>query len=145
MISLLVTGKLINEPACRTSAKGVQYIRASISAPVDGEENVFCSVIAFSNTVIEQLSAMNKGDTVSIAGTGFPRIWDSNDREPQATLSIKADSVLTAYQLRKKRKATASDADDGKPYKRPYARATTAMLEAGKVAGLVDDLPWEQS
>lgn len=145
MIALLITGRLIKDPCCKTTAKGKPYVTASLAIPVDNEDNVFCNAVAFEKSVVDQLSVLSKGDVVTLSGTGAPRIWEGEGREPKATMSIKAENMLSAYQLRKKRKVTEPSEGDGKPYKRPYQKAATAMQEAGRVAGLVDDLPWEQS
>ena len=145
MIALLVTGRLIKQPQVRVSAKGSEYVTALLSVTVENSESIVCQVIAFTDDVVATLSAMGKGDALSLAGTGMPKVWESADGEPKATISIKADAVLTAYQLQKRRKTSERLDGDGKSYVRPYEKATEAMKRAGevaRVADLSDNIPW---
>jgi single-stranded DNA-binding protein len=108
-ITSLIVGRLIADPERRAGANsGKAFTTARMSAGTD-DESVFCSVIAF-GTAGEQLAALSKGDTLAIAGRTKPKAW-VKDGEPKAGLDVVADQVLTVYHLRRKRAATAGDAD----------------------------------
>ncbi len=104
-ISALVTGKIIATPEQRTGASGKPYVRATMAAH-DGEADSLVSVIAFGSAA-EQLGALAKGDTIAIQGRAKVSTWTGRDGTAKAGLSVTADVVLTAYQLKQKRKALA--------------------------------------
>lgn len=109
-ITALVTGKLITTPEQRTGSSGKPYVRATLAAH-DGEADSLVSVIAFGSAA-EQLGALAKGDTVAISGRAKVSTWTGRDGSPKSGLNVTADVVLTAYQLKQKRKALAPAAAD---------------------------------
>ena len=117
MITALITGKLIAAPEQRTGASGKPYVRATIAAH-DGEADSLVSVIAFGSAA-EQLGALAKGDTIAIQGRAKVSTWTGRDGTAKAGLSVTADVVLTAYQLKQKRKVLAAAAAEA-----PAPRAT---------------------
>ncbi|MDP9124024.1 MAG: single-stranded DNA-binding protein [Pseudomonadota bacterium] len=104
-ITALVTGKLIAAPEQRTGASGKPYVRATLAAH-DGDADSLVSVMAFGSAA-EQLAALAKGDTVAINGRAKVSTWTGRDGSPKSGLNVTADVVLTAYQLKQKRKALA--------------------------------------
>ena len=102
-ITSLVTGKLIAAPEQRTGASGKSYVRATIAAH-DGDGESLVSVMAFGSAA-EQLGALTKGDTVAVQGRAKVSTWTGRDGSAKAGLNVTADVVLTAYQLKQKRKA----------------------------------------
>lgn len=115
-ITALVTGKLIAAPEQRTGSSGKPYVRATLAAH-DGEADSLVSVIAFGSAA-EQLGALAKGDTVAINGRAKVSTWTGRDGATKAGLSVTADVVLTAYQLKQKRKALAPATSEA-PASRP--------------------------
>lgn len=104
-ITALIAGKLIATPEQRTGSSGKPYVRATLAAH-DGDADSLVSVIAF-GTAAEQLGALAKGDTVAINGRAKVSTWTGRDGSPKSGLNVTADVVLTAYQLKQKRKALA--------------------------------------
>ncbi len=115
-ITALAVGKLIATPEQRTSASGKPYVRATLAAH-DGDADSLVSVVAF-GTAAEQLGALAKGDTIAIQGRAKVSTWTGRDGAAKAGLSVTADVVLTAYQLKQKRKALAPAAAEA-PAPRP--------------------------
>lgn len=115
-ITALAVGKLIATPEQRTSASGKPYVRATLAAH-DGDADSLVSVVAF-GTAAEQLGALAKGDTIAIQGRAKVSTWTGRDGTAKAGLSVTADVVLTAYQLKQKRKALAPAAAEA-PAPRP--------------------------
>lgn len=130
-ITALVTGKLIATPEQRTGASGKLYVRATLAAH-DGEGDSLVSVMAF-GSVAEQLGALAKGDTVAINGRAKVSTWTGRDGSPKSGLNVTADVVLTAYQLKQKRKALAPAAAE--------APAPRAAVDHGDAFGDRPD-PW---
>jgi single-stranded DNA-binding protein len=117
-ITALVTGKRIAAPEQRTGASGKPYVRATIAAH-DGDGDALVSVIAF-GSVAEQLGSLAKGDTVAVNGRAKASTWTGRDGSAKAGLNVTADSLLTAYQLKHKRKALVTPAAEA-PSPRPTA------------------------
>ena len=117
-ITALVTGKLIAMPEQRTGASGKPYVRATLAAH-DGDGDSLVSVMAFGSAA-EQLGALAKGDTVAVSGRAKVSTWTGRDGSAKAGLNVTADVVLTAYQLKQKRKALAPAAAEA-PAPRPPA------------------------
>jgi single-stranded DNA-binding protein len=104
MISILVSGTLINKPVERTS-KGTarKFVTAQIRSASDGDSFVV-SVIAFNGDVCNALLALDKGDDVCIAGSGKPTTWTGKDGAPAYGLSIIAQQLMSQYGLREKKR-----------------------------------------
>ncbi len=135
-ITALVTGKLIAMPEQRTGSSGKPYVRATLAAH-DGEADSLVSVIAFGSAA-EQLGALAKGDTVAISGRAKVSTWTGRDGSPKSGLNVTADIVLTAYQLKQKRKALAPAAAEA-PAPRPatdhggeFGDGSDAWLDGGR-------------
>jgi single-stranded DNA-binding protein len=131
MISVLITGNLISKPTSRISKNGNAYVTGQIRVSVDGE-SILCSLVAF-NEQCQSLLALDKGDSVSAAGTGKPTAWTNKSGELTAGLSLKVEQVMTVYRVKEKRKAS-QQAD-----KQPYLPAQSPLLDAGRDA---DDAPF---
>lgn len=103
-LSVLITGRLTSDPEARTAANGKAYTRARVAVPLE-DGDCLASVIAF-GSVAEQLAALAKGDTVSIAGRAKPSAWRAKESDQlRAGLDVTADQLLTTYHLRQRRKA----------------------------------------
>lgn len=115
-ITALVAGKLIAEPVKRIGPSGKPYTLARMSAH-DGEAGAVVSLIAFGPTG-GQLAALAKGDALAVNGSAKVKTWQAQDGTTHASLSVTADTVLTAYALKKKRDALAAEVPavaDGEP------------------------------
>lgn len=106
-ITSLIVGKLIADPEQRTGSSGKPFTTARLAAGTD-DESVLCSVIAF-GAAATQLAALGRGDSLAITGRTKPKAWAGKDGEPKAGLDIVADQVLTAYHVKRKRRAMAGD------------------------------------
>ncbi|OGB00437.1 MAG: hypothetical protein A3E25_05470 [Burkholderiales bacterium RIFCSPHIGHO2_12_FULL_69_20] len=112
-ITALVTGKLIANPERRAGTGGKPFVLAKVIAH-DGEADSLVSVIAFGSAA-EQIGALTKGDALAINGRAKVSTWTGKDGAPRAGLSITADIVMTAYQLKRKRQAVAAAGDHAPP------------------------------
>jgi single-stranded DNA-binding protein len=110
-ITALVTGRLIATPERRTGNSGKPFTLAKLSAAAEGED-ALVSLIAF-GSVAEELAALGKGDTVAVNGRAKVNTWTGKDGSPQAGLSVTADTILSAYHLKKRRAGVAGDGEPG--------------------------------
>jgi single-stranded DNA-binding protein len=108
MISILTTGTLIARPAACTSRNGNNYVRCQLRANA-GDESFLVSLVAFDEGICKALLALDKGDSVSVTGTGKPSTWTGRDNEPCLGLNVKVEQLMTQYSLTKKRAASRGD------------------------------------
>jgi single-stranded DNA-binding protein len=104
MISILVSGTLVNKPSSRVSRNNNSYVTGQLRAAA-GDESFLVSLVAFDDQICNALLALDKGDTVSVTGSAKPTTWAGRDGEPCLGLSVKVDLLLTQYALTKKRAA----------------------------------------
>jgi single-stranded DNA-binding protein len=125
MISIFASGSLINKPALRTSRNGNEFVACQMRCAA-GNENFLVSLVAFDELISKALAALNRGDSVSITGTGKPSTWTGRDGEPCLGLSMKVEQLMTQYSLTKKRGASQGDQSQyGLPAQSPLLDAET--------------------
>lgn len=148
MLNVLITGKLIKDPASKTAKNGNEYAVAALAVPTEGEQFV-ANVVTFDSALVEKVLAMQKGDALSVTGTAQLNIWQPQNGDARPTMSVIAGAVLSVYEATKRRAQTETTPS-------PYAlseKAISAMRQAGdiarqndqSVAGLSDDIPWAKS
>lgn len=116
MLSVLLAGRLIRDPATRSDRNGKPYTTALISVPVEVRaeneaDRALVSVIAFGDAQAA-LAGLRAGDDVSVAGSAKLTTWTKEGSE-HAGLSVTASRVMTAYQRRKTQRAQADDDEKG--------------------------------
>lgn len=128
MIDAIVSGRLHTAAIERTGSNGNRFVVAKVIAAGGNGESLFVGVIAFSQTARTALLALDAGDSVALSGSCTPKVWTDRNGEPHAQLDVVAHAVLTAYHVRRKRKAVAADqqAAPTAPSAAPAARATGA-------------------
>jgi hypothetical protein len=68
-------------------------------------ESLFVNVIACDDTAKTALLALDDGDSVALTGALTPKVWADKNGEARPALDMVAHCVLTAYHVRRKRKA----------------------------------------
>jgi single-stranded DNA-binding protein len=107
------------------------------------EDSILVSLVAFSDTARRGLSALTKGDALSVVGRAKLTSWEK-DGDTKFGISVIAEQVLSVYQLEKRRRAAAPEAGEA-PTVRSYERRGTAAEapdSGGSVAEMADDLPF---
>ena len=104
MLNILATGTLVADPRSRTSATGKTFATAQMRVPAEDADPMLVSIIAFNADAVQALLALQRGDSVAIAGRAKLTSWEK-DGEQRHGLSVTADRVLTAYAAGKARKA----------------------------------------
>lgn len=107
-ITALVAGRLVAQPERRTGQSGKPFTLARIAAATE-DGDVLVSVIAFGEAAAA-LAALGKGDSAAVTGRAKVSTWTGKDGALRSGLSITADAVLTAYQVRQRRAARRGEA-----------------------------------
>lgn len=105
MIDSIISGKVYGKPEQRTSGKGTAFVRLKIRIPTQDGSAMFASAVCFSQTMGQQLLALDDGDSVSLAGSITIKPWLNSSGEPCAGLDMVVHGVLTAYHVKRKREA----------------------------------------
>jgi len=103
MLSVLCSGSLVSDPRERTTTAGKPYVTASMRVPAEDAEAMLVSIIAFNADTVAAILALQRGDSVAVAGRGKLSSW-TKDGEEKHGLSVVADKVLTVYAAGKQRK-----------------------------------------
>ena len=103
MLSILASGTLVSDPRERTTATGKPYATASLRVACEDADAMLVSVIAFAADAGAALLALQRGDSVAIAGRAKLSSW-TKDGEQKHGLSVVVDKVLTVYAAGKARK-----------------------------------------
>jgi single-stranded DNA-binding protein len=114
MIACLISGKLYGDPQPRTGRNGCAFLTAKLRATVAGE-SLWVSLISFSSSAIEALSALADGDPVSVAGEATLRTWTDKAGAVKPAMDCTVHQVLTPYHVGRKRKAMRSAAPEQPP------------------------------
>lgn len=105
MIDALVSGRVYQKPAERTSKAGKRFAVAKVRAPMREGETAFVNVICFNATAIAALLALEDGDGVALSGELTVKVYAPPSGEPRPSLDLLAHAVLTEYHVVRKRKA----------------------------------------
>jgi single-stranded DNA-binding protein len=105
MIDALIAGKLYGQPKAKTAKNGSPFVTAKVRAAAGDGESLFVGVIAFSQTAVTALLALEDGDSVALAGELTPRVWTDRDSNAKPAADLVAQVVTTTYHVGRKRKA----------------------------------------
>jgi len=114
MIDGLISGKLYGQPVQRTgTASGKPFTTAKVRTATGDGESLFVNVICFDSTTCHALLALADGDSVAMAGTLTPKVWQDKTGIAKPSLDLVCQHLLTPYHVQRKRKAVAASPDDG--------------------------------
>ena len=102
-LSILAQGTLIAEPVTRTGERGKAFVTATLRTPVDGDEAILVSLIAFAGEPRALLAALKKGDSVACTGPAKLTSWTGKDGAENRGISVVAEAVMTMYAVGAKR------------------------------------------
>lgn len=93
MISIHVSGRLVRDPAQKTSANGNAYTTALLlAATKDAEQLVSLSV--FDTDLQTLLASLKKDDGISVMGGASIRAYVGKDGAPQAGVSVMVNRLM---------------------------------------------------
>lgn len=111
MIDALVVGKLYGSARQGRSKNDNLYTTANVRTN-EGGESLFVNVITFSESAGRELMALEDGDSVALAGSLTPKVYQAKDGEWRPGLDLLAHRVTTTYHVRRKRReAQGEDAE----------------------------------
>jgi hypothetical protein len=104
MLDTLCSGKLIKTPELKTGQSGKHYTQFLLSVAIGEDSPVIVSGMSFGETA-ERIARLQKGDPLAIVGSLKPSEWiDKTTGESKHGLSVTVSSVLTVYDISKRRK-----------------------------------------
>ena len=106
MIDALISGRLHSKPVERTGTSGRPFVVAKVRVTDGSGEAHFANVIAFDQGACAGLLALGDGDSVALAGSLTPKLFQPAKGPARVSLDFTAHAVLTAYSVARKRKAT---------------------------------------
>ena len=126
MIDALIQGTLYKAPQARTASNGRRFATATARTAIKDGSAIFVSVIAFSESAVTALLALEDGDAVALAGELTPKIYTPRDGgEPRPSIDLLAHQILTPYHVKRRREAVAGERDE-RPVERSAAHEPAA-------------------
>ena len=122
MLNALITGTLATDPKAGTSKSGTEWANCVVRVPCGRDketgdaETAFVQIACFGSEA-GKLARLAKGDSVSATGALKPSEYQAKDGTTRHGLSLTANGILTAYQVKAKRGDS-----DGKAVKTAHAR-----------------------
>ncbi|RVT48389.1 single-stranded DNA-binding protein [Rubrivivax albus] len=111
MMHALVTGVLVADPEQR-SARGDSDCAVVKILPDTGPGDGPVALVTAYGSTARTLLALTAGDPVAVAGRARPALWARPDGATVAGLDVLATSVMTPFEVRRKRRAV-RDAIEG--------------------------------
>lgn len=110
MIDALATGKPVADPTVRQGKTGKPFTTGRLGVALEDGERTVVSLIAFDASG-ERLALLKKGDAIAVVGRATLSAWAAKETgEPKAGLRLVVDSLLTPYQVQRRRKPAAEGA-----------------------------------
>jgi single-stranded DNA-binding protein len=103
MLEVLISGRLIRDPATRTGPSGKPFTTALLRVQTDGNdgEALVASCIAFGETG-ERLGRLRAGDAASLAGSAKLSEWQK-EGQTRHGLDVTVRAVLSVQDARRRR------------------------------------------
>ena len=102
MIDGLVAGKLVGEAEMLEGKNASKFVVAKVKATAGDGDTIVVNVIGFSPEACAALMSLNDGDSVSLAGSLTPKVWEDKQGNTKPALDMIASNVMTVYQVRQK-------------------------------------------
>jgi single-stranded DNA-binding protein len=105
MIDALIAGRLHGKVQRRTSKNDHGYTTAKVRTAMTNGESAFVNVIAFSESAMTVLLALDEGDSIALAGELTVSTYTAKNGEVRPSLNLTAHAALTEYHVTRKRQA----------------------------------------
>ncbi len=96
MIDALIAGRVFGDPEQRAGKAESVFVVAKVRAQAGDGETYLVNVIAFDTQVCQQLLALRDGDTLSLAGSLTPKIWNDKQGNSRPVVDLIAHKIITA-------------------------------------------------
>lgn len=105
MIDGLIAGKLHETPTQRIGKNNKPYVIAKVRTTSSSGDVLYANCIAFVPDAVAALMALGEGDSIALAGELSPKAWTDRNGEARPALDVVVHSVVTPYQVQRKREA----------------------------------------
>lgn len=149
-VHVLISGVIFRAPERRTSKAGNPFVTATVQVR-DGDAFQWWKVLAFSESLSEELVRLGAGDAVAVQGTMRAEPYQKNG-ETRVGYSITAMQVTALRAARKAKdagKREPATKPAGKPQRQPEPQRQPAQerhpmdrYSGGGADGLDDDIPF---
>ena len=93
MMQLHVSGRLVRDPAQKTSANGKAYVQALMTASSsDGEALI--TLMVFDTDLSNLLASLKKGDSLSAIGSASIRAYADKEGKPAAGITLMVNRLM---------------------------------------------------
>src|SRR5438093_1140943 len=96
-ITVLITGRLVDDPACRADARGNAFALATLAARTGAGNAALITVNAFGG-LADQLLEMSQGDAIALTGSA---IVAQETGDAKAQPCVRARALLTGAHLQR--------------------------------------------
>jgi single-stranded DNA-binding protein len=103
MIDGLIQGKLFGDPKTGRGKNDNPFTTALVRTAAGSGESLMVSVIAFEKAAQAALQALGDGDSVALAGSLTPKVYEAKDGSHRPALDMMVHAVLTVYHVQRKR------------------------------------------
>src|SRR5512142_1305555 len=94
MMQLHVSGRLVRDPAQKTSSNGRPYVHALMTAS-SGDGEVLITLMVFDTELVNLLAALRKGDSLSAIGSASIRAYADKEGNPAAGVTVMVNRLMT--------------------------------------------------
>lgn len=93
MMQLHVSGRLVRDPAPKTSANGKAYVHALMTAS-SGDGETLISLMVFDPELSNLLASLKKGDSLSAMGSALIRGYTDKEGNPAAGVTLMVNRLM---------------------------------------------------
>src|SRR5580658_2088867 len=111
MIDALIAGRLFGKPQARTSKNGNAFATAKMRVPMQDGSSMFATMIAFRDSVVAALLALDDGSSVAVSGELKISTYTAKDGTTKPGLDITVHEILTEFHVTRRRKAMSKEAE----------------------------------
>lgn len=93
MMQLHVSGRLVRDPAQKTSSNGRAYVHALMTAS-SGDAEALITVMVFDTELGNLLATLRKGDSLSAIGSASIRAYTDKEGQPAAGITLMVNRLM---------------------------------------------------
>ncbi len=93
MMQLHASGRLVRDPAQKTSAGGKAYVQALMTAS-SGDAEALITLMVFDTELRNLLASLRKGDSVSAIGSASIRAYADKEGKPAAGITLMVNRLM---------------------------------------------------
>ncbi len=123
MMQIHVSGRLVRDPAQKTSASGKAYVHTLMTAG-SGDGEALITLMVFDTELSSLLASLQRGDSLSAIGSGSVKAYTNKDGQPAVGVTLMANRLMVMTD----RQAAPRPKSERKPADRQQYRRTEEFL-----------------